>query len=800
MCNYLSRLYKDIIGTKDNRSFFSKLLLSFLITAITSTLLLTAFLTTTSLHQITSSVKNYNQQLLSQTNYAIDQMEENVDRLAATLINNNHVKAYLTSKETNNQTPVLASRILAENSLVLPYVESIYLFNASADLVYSSRTGYQQPIANFEDPEVINRLKNPDFYKSYHGQPIPSHKNSKTNSYDVLSYYIIDNSKTSGMRKNTIVINVYASSLTDSIASMQNLTSSTDSSFLLLDKDNALLTGVLDSEITRSDAWLQSALQKLSSEKIPEHAFVTVYGKPYLLTGTDKNTYGWHLLNYTPARVIFSSLLPTTLISFFLLICVLLFTCVVCQRFARRLNEPIETLTQLLKEKHSLPQKHDLSDIQEFQTIMSSISLLQENNRELRTVQQKTRYSLMQSLLNDLVLNHHVDSPELVQQKLHHLELEYLTKDKLYMIVFKIDNYKNFLQTYTSDELWVIRFSVVNIIEELASALSVCTAFSQDNDKFVLLLSCESIKDMVNFEDQLVLLIQSIQQNIETYLQFTVTAAYSPVFQSLDRLPEVYKNMENSLRLKLRHGHHAIIDPYQIDEVQTEAFQPSYKATSLLIERLGVGQFDEAWDAYETLTQDLFLCEYSNVMATMIHLAHSIYERLPERFPMLKDSLTEYLKTFVSGLEAVEISDDIQELARTFFKSICSAVQKLRADPDQQSTALIAQKIKQIIEDGFPNPSLCLTSIAEEVGLSANYTGHIFKQYNQKSVSQYILELRMEKIANYLQTTSLPLSKILEKVGMEKNNYFYTRFKNYFGMPLGEYRKQFRADAADEDE
>ena len=62
----------------------------------------------------------------------------------------------------------------------------------------------------------------------------------------------------------------------------------------------------------------------------------------------------------------------------------------------------------------------------------------------------------------------------------------------------------------------------------------------------------------------------------------------------------------------------------------------------------------------------------------------------------------------------------------------------------------------------------------------------------KKSVAQYILDLRMEKLAYYLQNTDLPLTEILDKIGMEKNNYFYTRFKKYFGMSLGEYRQQFQ--------
>lgn len=42
------------------------------------------------------------------------------------------------------------------------------------------------------------------------------------------------------------------------------------------------------------------------------------------------------------------------------------------------------------------------------------------------------------------------------------------------------------------------------------------------------------------------------------------------------------------------------------------------------------------------------------------------------------------------------------------------------------------------------------------------------------------------------------MNEILGLVGLEKNNYFYTRFKNYFGMSLNEYRAKLQT-AAKED-
>lgn len=68
----------------------------------------------------------------------------------------------------------------------------------------------------------------------------------------------------------------------------------------------------------------------------------------------------------------------------------------------------------------------------------------------------------------------------------------------------------------------------------------------------------------------------------------------------------------------------------------------------------------------------------------------------------------------------------------------------------------------ELIREQHPDPTLCLTSITEEIGLSANYTGHIFKQYTQKSVASYLLEVRMGKIAYYLQNTNHSINKILE--------------------------------------
>ena len=431
--------------------------------------------------------------------------------------------------------------------------------------------------------------------------------------------------------------------------------------------------------------------------------------------------------------------------------------------------------------------------------IVSALASLQENNKALRALQDKSRYSLTQTFLYKLVTDHHMEAPLLLKKDLEHLGLTHLEKHKLCMAMLKIDRYQNFLTECNPDELWAIRFAVVNITEELASPVADCNAFSCDNDKFVLLMNLSPDKKLEHFEKELLALFHSIQENITTYLKFTMTIAYSTIFQGIDNLPVVYKNLESSLTLKMRYGHSAILNPYLMEEQEPESFHPSVKALYPLIDRLIDGQFEEAFALYNKTTESLFQCDYDEILPSLIHLVYSIYERMAEKYPMLKDSLSTEMKSVLVHIENSETFEDIQSHMRHFFEVICDSVQKLKEDPANQNAALTAQKIARIIEEEYTNPALCLCSIADKIGLSSNYTGHIFKQYMQKSVAQYILDLRMEKLAWYLQNTNYPLTRILDLIGMEKNNYFYTRFKKYFGMSLGEYRHQFQNAGGGED-
>lgn len=788
---HFDKFHKITPPEKNSKSFYTSLLLSFFTAAVISTLLLAIFLTGNYLDSAVKSARSYNQQLLSQTNYTIDLMNENVDQIAVSLLGSNGVSAYLSHTDENSTAPVLASHEIDRQLMVLPYIESIYLYNGNRDLLYSSKTGYQLPLKEFEDSETVARLKNPSLYGEKYGQPIPAQKDKESGAYRLFSYYFPEKFSLNETTSSTIIINVYASTLTNSIRTMDKRPSRASTSFFLLDENGNYLTSVLDESFAAKDVRSLIKSGPPYNEISEFNTFPVIDGIRYFQTYTNDNENGWYLVNFIPATLVFQNMLSSAFWGCLILVAALLFAFFVCRYFAKRLNTPMKAITNQLNSKGVTPETFS-SAPKEFQAIVSSLASLQENNQALRTLQNKSRHSMTQSFLYDLVTNRHMDAPQMLHKKLEDLQLTHLKERKLCMAVLKIDRYQEFLQERNPEELWAVRFAVVNITEELAGSVTGSNAFSCDNDKFVLLMNLESAKNVRTFEEELNALFHSIQENISRYLHFTVTITYSTLFQGLLNLPAVYKNLENALTLKMRLGHEVIISPYLTEETVEAPFQFSGKILFPLIDRLGEGNFQDSFSLYEKASENLFLCDYDEIQSALIYLIYSIYERLIEKYPMLKGTLTSAQKKLLIDLEGAETSNEIQESIRQFFETICKAIKNLKKDPENQNAVVTAQKIARIIEEEYTNPALCLCSVADKIGLSANYTGQVFKQYMQKSVAQYILDLRMERLAYYLQNTDLSLAEILNRIGMEKNNYFYTRFKKYFGMSLGEYRQQFQ--------
>ncbi len=88
--------------------------------------------------------------------------------------------------------------------------------------------------------------------------------------------------------------------------------------------------------------------------------------------------------------------------------------------------------------------------------------------------------------------------------------------------------------------------------------------------------------------------------------------------------------------------------------------------------------------------------------------------------------------------------------------------------------------------------NLTVSGIAEQFFISPSYFAHFFKSKAQKSVIEYINELRVSHAKSLLEKEGCSIGSVAFEVGFNDLNYFCRKFKSLTGKTPGEYKKYFQ--------
>lgn len=179
----------------------------------------------------------------------------------------------------------------------------------------------------------------------------------------------------------------------------------------------------------------------------------------------------------------------------------------------------------------------------------------------------------------------------------------------------------------------------------------------------------------------------------------------------------------------------------------------------------------------------------------------------------------------LSGLEAATIirqqHPDVKIIFLTAFDRFDYAVGALRAGGDDyllkpfdkaqidaclhkflplEETAADAEKIEQspfqlqfsvwirhhYVED------ISLEQAASSMGMSSFYFSRLFRASYNRTFLEYLTAYRIDRAAELLRTTDVPVREIAPRIGYADSNYFSKVFKRHFGVTPTEYRQQHK--------
>ena len=82
-----------------------------------------------------------------------------------------------------------------------------------------------------------------------------------------------------------------------------------------------------------------------------------------------------------------------------------------------------------------------------------------------------------------------------------------------------------------------------------------------------------------------------------------------------------------------------------------------------------------------------------------------------------------------------------------------------------------------------------LGTILNDINYNKSYMCKTFKKLFNKSMSQYLLDIRLNYAANLLSISNDSLESIIEKIGLSSMPFFIKKFKEKFNCTPHSYRK-----------
>ncbi|MDF2985182.1 MAG: two component transcriptional regulator, AraC family [Eubacterium sp.] len=195
-------------------------------------------------------------------------------------------------------------------------------------------------------------------------------------------------------------------------------------------------------------------------------------------------------------------------------------------------------------------------------------------------------------------------------------------------------------------------------------------------------------------------------------------------------------------------------------------------------------------EAIEAFREICLLCdrEAAKVRVLSNTLIYNVKNKIDETFP--------WLGKIEGGTAYVRLGDstEIRQMEQEFIQKVSGMQENIQKYQLNHPDSII-RRICQCVIDNIEN-EISLELIANEVHISRDYVGKIFKQKVLCNFNDYVTRVKMEHAKYLIISGDYKNYEISEKLGYKKADYFSSLFKSYTGVTPMEYRKN-RLDVYD---
>lgn len=184
--------------------------------------------------------------------------------------------------------------------------------------------------------------------------------------------------------------------------------------------------------------------------------------------------------------------------------------------------------------------------------------------------------------------------------------------------------------------------------------------------------------------------------------------------------------------------------------------------------------------------------DYSSVMYEFVNRsldkngeAEYLFFKSKDIYP-IRNLMDNLIYSLATGEESIDITSSIVKLLFKYLSVYKDALVNRHSYLTED--VIFKRKVNQYIQRDIKKASL--KELADELSYSSVYLSKKIKKTFGKNFDDILKDIRLEMACQLLQNTSIVISDIIQEVGYENVSYFYSLFKEKYGMTLKEYRKE----------
>lgn len=225
------------------------------------------------------------------------------------------------------------------------------------------------------------------------------------------------------------------------------------------------------------------------------------------------------------------------------------------------------------------------------------------------------------------------------------------------------------------------------------------------------------------------------------------------------------------------------------EEAVMELLEERYRYEKLMLQEVRQGNTDRALDYFRQFSRaSRSIVRTEDPIRTSKNLGFSLNTMLRKSaelagiHPVYLDIIS---SNFALLIENAYRMEEVEDIKLHMIGAYCRFVRTERLD---QYSPLVRRAVTYI-RLHLAEP-LTLRQIAEGIRVSPSYLSRTFNREMGESVSNYIAGARVEKAAELLKFTGLPVQSIAAYVGFANLNYFSRCFRLHKGMTPTQYRNR----------